>query len=43
MAVVKANGYGHRAIPVARAALEGGATWLGVALVEEGLALREAG
>jgi alanine racemase len=43
MAVVKANGYGHRAIPVARAALQGGATWLGVALVEEGLALREAG
>ena len=43
MAVVKANGYGHRAIPVARAALQGGATWLGVALVEEGLALRDAG
>jgi len=43
MAVVKANGYGHRAIPVARAAVEGGATWLGVALVEEGLALRGAG
>ncbi|MGH2710415.1 MAG: alanine racemase [Actinomycetota bacterium] len=43
MAVVKANGYGHKAIPVARAALQGGATWLGVALVEEGLALREAG
>ena len=38
MAVVKANGYGHRAVPVARAALEAGATWLGVALVEEGLA-----
>ena len=43
MAVVKANGYGHKAIPVARAALQAGATWLGVALVEEGLALREAG
>ena len=43
MAVVKANGYGHRAIPVARAALEGGASWLGVALVEEGVALRDAG
>jgi alanine racemase len=43
MAVVKANGYGHRAIPVARAALQGGAAWLGVALVEEGLELREAG
>nr|MBA3551536.1 alanine racemase [Actinomycetota bacterium] len=43
MAVVKANGYGHGAMPVARAALQAGATWLGVALVEEGLALREAG
>jgi alanine racemase len=43
MAVVKANGYGHGAVPVARAALEAGATWLGVALVEEGIALRDAG
>lgn len=43
MAVVKANGYGHGAVPVARAALQAGATWLGVALVEEGLTLREAG
>src|SRR5262245_60128914 len=43
MAVVKADGYGHGAEPVARAALEAGATWLGVALVEEGVALREAG
>src|SRR4051794_41251035 len=43
MAVVKANGYGHGAVPVARAALEGGATWLGVALVEEGVELRDAG
>lgn len=43
MAVVKANGYGHGAIPVARAALEAGATWLGVALVEEGVRLRLAG
>jgi alanine racemase len=43
MAVVKANGYGHGAVPVARAALQGGATWLGVALVEEGIALRDAG
>src|SRR5205823_519114 len=42
-AVVKANGYGHGAVPVARAALDGGATWLGVALVEEGVELREAG
>jgi alanine racemase len=43
MAVVKADGYGHGAWPVARAALDAGATWLGVALVEEGLSLREAG
>ena len=43
MAVVKSNGYGHGAVPCAKAALAGGATWLGVALVEEGLALREAG
>ncbi|WP_370326884.1 alanine racemase [Euzebya sp.] len=43
MAVVKADGYGHGAVPVARAALEGGATWLGVALVEEGEELRDAG
>jgi alanine racemase len=43
MAVVKANAYGHGAVPVARAALQGGATWCGVALVEEGLELRTAG
>jgi alanine racemase len=43
MAVVKADGYGHGAVPVARAALGAGATWLGVALVEEGLVLRDAG
>jgi alanine racemase len=43
MAVVKANAYGHGDVPVARAALEAGATWLGVALVEEGLGLRMAG
>lgn len=42
-AVVKADAYGHGAVPVARAALEAGATWLAVALVEEGAALREAG
>ena len=42
-AVVKADGYGHGAVPAARAALEGGASWLAVALVEEGLELREAG
>jgi alanine racemase len=43
LAVVKANAYGHGAIEVARAALAAGATWLGVALVEEGIAFREAG
>ena len=43
MAVVKANGYGHGAVPVSRTALEAGATWLGVALVEEGILLRDAG
>ncbi len=43
LAVIKADGYGHGAIPVARAALTAGATWLGVACVDEGLALRAAG
>jgi alanine racemase len=43
LAVVKAEGYGHGAVPVARAALEGGATGLGVALVEEGIELRAEG
>ena len=43
MAVVKANAYGLGAIPVARAALEAGATALAVSACEEGLALREAG
>ncbi len=35
IAVVKANGYGHGAVPVARAAIRGGATWLAVATLEE--------
>lgn len=39
-AVVKANGYGHGAIPVAHAALEGGATRLAVATLEEAVQLR---
>jgi alanine racemase len=43
MAVVKADGYGHGMIPAATAALEGGATWLGVVHVAEALALRRAG
>jgi alanine racemase len=43
MAVVKADGYGHGMVPAARAALAGGADALGVAVVEEALALRAAG
>ncbi len=43
MAVVKADGYGHGGAEVAVAALEAGASGLGVALVEEGLGLRERG
>lgn len=42
-AVVKADGYGHGAVPVARAAVVGGATWLAVAVVDEAVELREAG
>ncbi len=42
MAIVKANAYGHGTIPVARAALEGGATWCGVARFSEALELRRA-
>ena len=43
MAVVKADAYGHGLVPTARAALAGGATYLGVALLEEAIALRDAG
>lgn len=43
MAVVKADGYGHGLLPVARAALAGGASWLGVAQLGEALQLRAAG
>jgi len=43
MAVVKANGYGHGAVPVAAAAIEAGADWLGVASVEEAVTLRRSG
>lgn len=43
LAVVKADGYGHGAVPTSRAALEAGADGLGVALVEEGAHLRNAG
>jgi alanine racemase len=42
-AVVKADGYGHGAVPVARAALSAGADGLCVALVEEAAVLRRAG
>jgi alanine racemase len=42
-AVVKADGYGHGAVPAARAALAGGATWLAVATAEEAASLRAAG
>ena len=43
MAVVKANGYGHGAIPIAKSAIDAGATVLGVATVDEGAQLRAAG
>jgi alanine racemase len=42
MAVVKANGYGHGIVEAGRAALQGGASWLGVARIEEALVLRAA-
>ena len=42
-AVVKADGYGHGSVAAARAALDGGASWLAVALVEEGAVLRDHG
>ena len=43
MAVVKANAYGHGAIEVARKALENGATFLGVARLNEGIQIRNMG
>ena len=43
LAVVKANGYGHGAVPVALAALDAGASMLAVAIPEEGVELRQAG
>lgn len=43
MAVVKANAYGHGAVLTARAAVAGGATWLGVSSPEEALQLRDMG
>ena len=43
LAVVKADGYGHGLLPVAKSALSAGASWLGVALLEEAIALRLGG
>jgi len=43
MAVVKADGYGHGMLPCARAAVAGGADWLGVAFLAEAMELRRAG
>lgn len=43
LAVVKADAYGHGLVPVAKAALDAGADYLGVALLEEAIALRDAG
>lgn len=42
LAVVKADAYGHGLIPCAKAAVAAGAQWLGVALLEEAITLREA-
>ncbi|TDD57623.1 alanine racemase [Kribbella antibiotica] len=43
MTVVKADGYGHGIVPVAAAARQAGADWIGAAVLEEALALRDAG
>lgn len=43
MAIVKAEAYGHGAVRVAQAAREAGASWFGVSMPEEGIALRKAG
>jgi alanine racemase len=43
MVIVKADGYGHGLVPSAKAAVAGGATWLGVALLQEAITLRAAG
>ena len=43
MVVVKADGYGHGMVECAEAAREGGADWLGVATIDEALALRAGG
>jgi len=41
LAVVKADAYGHGLVPIAKTALKAGATWLGVALLEEAFVLRK--
>ena len=43
LAVVKADAYGHGLVPIAQQALKSGASWLGTALLEEALTLRQAG
>jgi alanine racemase len=43
MAVVKGDGYGHGMVASARAALRGGATWIGACTLDEALELRRAG
>ncbi|MFC0530973.1 alanine racemase [Phytohabitans kaempferiae] len=43
LVMVKANGYGHGSVAAARAALAGGARWLGTAFLEEAITLRSAG
>ena len=43
LAVVKADAYGHGLVPIAQQALKSGASWLGTALLEEALVLRQAG
>jgi alanine racemase len=43
LAVVKADAYGHGLVPVAKAAVDSGATWLGTALLEEAIELRNNG
>jgi alanine racemase len=43
LAVVKADAYGHGLIPISKSAIEAGANWLGTALLEEAVTLRENG
>src|SRR5918996_3811030 len=43
MAIVKADAYGHGLVPAARAAQAGGAGWLGTAVLQEAVQLRQAG